>query len=407
VTVNLDTQGAQIDGVDLRYLNFNPSLLQVQDANSGTAGVQVAPGSLMPLTLSNSVDNNLGRITFSQVVIGGSKYKGSGTLATITFKAISSGTANVTFNYTSGATTDSNVASAGTDVLNSVVNGSYTIGGSSSGGSSGGGAGGGGGGGSVTVTSGGSASSGNSFSPSVGGGLASSGATGLSCVPGLPIGQITSAVGLGSSNANVTNLQKFLVEMSYLTADSVTGYFGPLTQSALQKFQAAQGIVSSGDPLSTGFGNAGPGTRAKINALILSSIPKNCAVGSTVASTPVTSSVGGALTRNLSRGSSGSDVTVLQQFLVSQGYITSDSVTGYFGPLTEAGLKKFQAAQGIVSSGDPLSTGFGNAGPGTRARINALLGSVSTSSSQQSLQAQIEALQQQVNELLQKLQKTQ
>jgi hypothetical protein len=101
VVVNLDTQGVSIDGVDLRYLNYNPAILQLQDGNTFASGVQITPGSLMPMTLVNSVDTNLGRVTFSQATSGGSnKYKGSGVLATLTFKALAAGTANVSFNYT-------------------------------------------------------------------------------------------------------------------------------------------------------------------------------------------------------------------------------------------------------------------------------------------------------------------
>ena len=37
------------------------------------------------------------------------------------------------------------------------------------------------------------------------------------------------------------------------------------------------------------------------------------------------------LTRNLSRGSRGTDVAQLQQFLITQKLLTSDSATGYFG----------------------------------------------------------------------------
>lgn len=127
VSVQLDTQGSSIDGVDIRYLSYNPSLLQVQDSNTSVSGIQISPGKLMPSTLLNSVDNSLGRIAFSQVAMGGTKYSGSGILATITFKAILSGTANLTFSYTSRNTTDSNVAAAGTDILNAVINGSYAI----------------------------------------------------------------------------------------------------------------------------------------------------------------------------------------------------------------------------------------------------------------------------------------
>ncbi len=65
VNINLDTQNANIDGVDVRYLNYNPTLLQVQDADLSTPGIQIAPGSLMSLTPANSVNSTLGRITFS------------------------------------------------------------------------------------------------------------------------------------------------------------------------------------------------------------------------------------------------------------------------------------------------------------------------------------------------------
>lgn len=127
VSVRLDTQGDSIDGVDLRYLNYNPSLLQVLDADASKAGVQITPGTLMPMTLLNNVDQAVGRIAFSQVSAGGTKYKGSGTLATISFKALASGSTQLTFNHTPSNTTDSNVAMAGKDTLSAVINGSITI----------------------------------------------------------------------------------------------------------------------------------------------------------------------------------------------------------------------------------------------------------------------------------------
>ena len=71
VIVNLDTQGTSIDGIDLRYLSYNPAILQLQDGNISASGIQITPGSLMPMTLVNSADTNLGRITFSQATSGG------------------------------------------------------------------------------------------------------------------------------------------------------------------------------------------------------------------------------------------------------------------------------------------------------------------------------------------------
>ncbi len=127
VNVMLDTQGQPVDGVDLQAINYNPYNLQLQDADSATSGTQIQAGSLMPSTLANSVDTTNGKIVFSQITNAGSTYTGSGVLATLTFKALVAGSVPVTINFTSGATTDSNVASKGADILTSVTNGQYTI----------------------------------------------------------------------------------------------------------------------------------------------------------------------------------------------------------------------------------------------------------------------------------------
>ena len=83
------------------------------------------------------------------------------------------------------------------------------------------------------------------------------------------------------------------------------------------------------------------------------------------------------LTRTLAFGARGTDVSALQQFLIAQNLLSSDSATGfdgltpsgYFGALTQTAVQKFQASQGIVSSGTPASTGYGLVGARTRAAI--------------------------------------
>ncbi|MEK7650243.1 MAG: peptidoglycan-binding protein [Patescibacteria group bacterium] len=83
-----------------------------------------------------------------------------------------------------------------------------------------------------------------------------------------------------------------------------------------------------------------------------------------------------AITNQLDFGSTGSDVTQLQTYLATNASMyPSGLITGYFGPLTQAAVQRFQEAQGIVSSGSPASTGYGRVGPTTMARINSLLGS--------------------------------
>lgn len=76
-----------------------------------------------------------------------------------------------------------------------------------------------------------------------------------------------------------------------------------------------------------------------------------------------------SLGRTLRLGMSGEDVAKLQQLLIKAGLLAEGKATGYFGALTEAAVEKWQAAQGIVSSGDAASTGFGVVGPKTRTAI--------------------------------------
>src|SRR3989344_4793478 len=68
------------------------------------------------------------------------------------------------------------------------------------------------------------------------------------------------------------------------------------------------------------------------------------------------------LTRSLSRGSSGDDVRKLQEFLARDKEIYPNGlITGFFGPLTEVAVKKWQEKQGIES--------VGIVGPKTIARL--------------------------------------
>ncbi|MBI2030411.1 peptidoglycan-binding protein, partial [Candidatus Kaiserbacteria bacterium] len=67
------------------------------------------------------------------------------------------------------------------------------------------------------------------------------------------------------------------------------------------------------------------------------------------------------------RGMSGEHIKKIQQILASRndGTFTADHVTGFFGPMTEEALKRFQANMGI----DPL----GFVGPQTLQRINEII----------------------------------
>lgn len=70
----------------------------------------------------------------------------------------------------------------------------------------------------------------------------------------------------GVSGDDVKWLQEWLAAKGYYPQDIVTGYYGPLTEAAVQNYQARNGIVSSGTPDTTGYGCVGPLTRASIDA---------------------------------------------------------------------------------------------------------------------------------------------
>jgi peptidoglycan hydrolase-like protein with peptidoglycan-binding domain len=71
----------------------------------------------------------------------------------------------------------------------------------------------------------------------------------------------------GAENENVSKLQGFLARDSEVYPEGVvSGYFGNLTQRAVERFQLKHGVVESEN--APGFGILGPQTRSAINALI-------------------------------------------------------------------------------------------------------------------------------------------
>lgn len=84
------------------------------------------------------------------------------------------------------------------------------------------------------------------------------------------------------------------------------------------------------------------------------------------------------ISRSLRKGSQGDDVARLQQFLALDPSVYPEAqVTGYYGALTEAAIKKFQCKNNIVCSGG-ADTGYGVTGPRTAAVIAVQCSSVTT-----------------------------
>lgn len=145
-----------------------------------------------------------------------------------------------------------------------------------------------------------------------------------------------------STNGEVSTLQSFLKSLGYFS-ESVTGYFGKITESAVKQYQAASAI----NPVS---GIVGVITRSTI---------------STTSATTTATSTTRLYTRDLTVGSEGADVKRLQTELVTRGFLATSTLTsfGYFGASTKAALASFQASVGI----SPADGYFGSA---TRAFFN-------------------------------------
>lgn len=89
-------------------------------------------------------------------------------------------------------------------------------------------------------------------------------------------------------------------------------------------------------------------------------------VGTGVSSAPAVSSTNAStyaykFNNPLTVGSTGADVTALQERLTAEG-VYSGPVTGYYGSLTEAAVEKYQGLHNLEQ--------LGNVGPGTRADLN-------------------------------------
>jgi len=128
---------------------------------------------------------------------------------------------------------------------------------------------------------------------------------------------------LNSQGSAVSQLQTDLKQLGYYFAD-ITGNFGTKTEAAVKEFQQ--------DKKLTADGIAGYNTLQAISKAI-------AAAGGSVSSG-----------EGLKVGSTGDRVRQLQQDLTALGYYYGD-VSGHYGSLTQAAVKKFQKAKGITQDG--------------------------------------------------------
>ena len=130
----------------------------------------------------------------------------------------------------------------------------------------------------------------------------------------------------GDSGSDVKQLQNDLKELNYFSATS-TGYFGSITENAVEDFQQANDLSVDGI--------AGKLTLGEIEDAL-----ENGETAGTKGNTNIT----------LKMGSTGSNVTDLQKALKEQGYMNV-SPTGYYGSITRSAVIKYQSEHGLSVDG--------------------------------------------------------
>ena len=145
--------------------------------------------------------------------------------------------------------------------------------------------------------------------------------------PGMAATPGTALLSPGSSGSEVVALQDFLISTGYLAEGSATGFYGPLTESAVRNMQADSGFLSVD-------GVFGPSTRAYADTL-------TGFVGFGGSSFQPRPSF---LTRTLRFGDSGDDVRQVQRILIALGFLDEGLDTGFYGIQTEQAVIDLQTA---------------------------------------------------------------
>ncbi len=147
--------------------------------------------------------------------------------------------------------------------------------------------------------------------------------------------QDTDVLQVGDEDDSVRELQEKLLEGDYLTG-TATGYFGRDTQNALIKFQQDNGLISDG--------KAGIETKRLLfgdGAESYGSAENEDTGGEDAESANFP----------LRPGDKGDIIQKIQVRLDELEYYQYESITGYYGPVTETAVKKFQRTHGMDANG--------------------------------------------------------
>lgn len=167
---------------------------------------------------------------------------------------------------------------------------------------------------------------------------------------------------IGDEDQWVYELQEKLYELEYLSAYP-TGYFGTNTQNAVMKYQADNGLQSDG--------KAGPVTRQSLlgdsyseiaasDRTVKDSLSSKEQEALTNGSSGTAGSAGTESDETKSTydagtvirpGDKGNDISKIQTRLQELEYYDYGSITGYYGPVTQEAVKKFQRTNGLSVDG--------------------------------------------------------
>lgn len=139
----------------------------------------------------------------------------------------------------------------------------------------------------------------------------------------------------GSQGDAVKNVQSALKRLGYFEGKT-DGDFGEYTENAVKKFQAQNGLTADGI--------VGQATLNKLSSSSAATCPPDVTATPKPTATPKTSNT------YLSNGSSGKDVTQMQNRLISLGYLEG-SASGKFCDVTEVAVIAFQSRSGLHSDG--------------------------------------------------------
>lgn len=179
-------------------------------------------------------------------------------------------------------------------------------------------------------------------------------------------------LGLGDNNDDVVLLSKTLKSLGYAVNQSSS--FDAVLEQAVITFQINKNIVASKDAF--GAGAVGPRTwqalLASGGAVVTSDDVAVPYTGTTTSSqSDSASGAGNVIGFNLEYGAEGEEIAKLQENLRLLGYFDAPTITGYFGPATQAAIIRFQVAEKlIVDATDPIAGTFDTV---TRTRMMAVL----------------------------------